>query len=151
MAEKDFKTGEGVIYIIQHGDYLLLTKRIKEGSNFKDLYLFPGGHIEDDDESVVEAAEREAKEERGIVSVKEIVKLGTVTYRHPKGIMLTLHVVLMKEDDIEGMVGNMEPEKEELYWTKLEKVRELCVSEPQQKVLDLFENHLTSEEGQTGD
>lgn len=126
----------GIIYVLVDGDRVLLTKRIKEGSNFFNEYLFPGGRMEKYDSTTVECAKREIKEERGCV-VKELSSLGVVSYKHPNAGVISQEVFMVGIENIIGEVGNNEPEKEELIWVTVAEADKFCKFEGVRMVLDL--------------
>lgn len=126
----------GIIYVLVDDDRVLLTKRIKEGSNFFNEYLFPGGRMEKYDSTTVGCAKREIKEERGC-NVKELISLGVVSYKHPSAGVISLEVFMVGTDNIIGEVDNKEPEKEELVWVTIEEANKLCKFEGARMVLDL--------------
>jgi 8-oxo-dGTP pyrophosphatase MutT (NUDIX family) len=127
---------EGVIYVIQRGGQYLIAKRVKEDSNFRDQFLFPGGLVEEDDLSLEEAVKREIWEERG-TEVRGPRFVATVEYPHPNGFLITQHVFLIEEDV--GEIGNLEPEKEQLFWMTREELGEVCTSAPAKAVLNLLD------------
>lgn len=129
---------EGVIYVLKrngkNGSEYLLTKRIKENSNFQGEYLFPGGKMEDFDEDFYATGRREAKEERG-VDIETAKYIGKVSYPHPNGTIITQNILVVEDGAYVGEVGNTEPEKEELLWVDLEEAERLCTSEAGKTVL----------------
>jgi 8-oxo-dGTP pyrophosphatase MutT (NUDIX family) len=129
---------EGVVYVVRDkSGRFLVAKRIKPGSNFFGEHLFPGGEIEDSDESPKFAVAREVKEERG-ANVHESLYLDSTSYPHPNGNLITQHVFLIEDGGYTGEMGNLEPEKEELTWEQQERLSELCTSTAGKAVLNLL-------------
>lgn len=135
----------GIIYVLVDGDRVLLTKRIKEGSNFFNEYLFPGGRMEKYDSTTAECAKREIKEERGCIA-KELSSLGVISYKHPSAGVISQEVFMVGIENIIGEVGNNEPEKEELIWVTVGEANKLCKFEGAKIVLDFAIRHLFGED-----
>lgn len=139
-AELPISEVEGVIYVVKKGDQYLIAKRIKESSNFHNQFLFPGGLVEETDLNWEEAVKREVGEERGArVTCSKLVS--TVTYPHPNGSIIKQHIFLIEEDGYEGEMGNLEPDKEELYWMSLDELSQVCTTPPAQAVLGALETN----------
>ncbi len=134
---------EGILYVMKRDDRYLIAKRVKEGSNFKDQFLFPGGLVENFDLSWEDAVKREILEERG-VSINDPKFIATVKYPHPKGVLVTQHVFLI-EEGMEG-ISNLEPNKEELFWMDHKELSEVCENIPSKTVLKLLEENGTFNE-----
>ncbi len=132
---------KGVTYIIRDGEKFLLSKRIKEDSNFFGSYVFPAGRVESEDSSALDAVKREVEEERGVV-FSNAYEIGEITFRHPNGWEITLTIFLIDIENIEGQLINLEPEKEELHWKNLEDCRNLCTTDRARKVLEILEEYL---------
>lgn len=116
------KVKVAVFVILQKKNKILLLKRFNTGH--KDgFYSFPAGHLEKN-ESIVEAAIREAKEEVGVTLREKDLQFVHVLHNCYKDEQdnpyLNFYFLVQKW---KGEILNMEPKKcDELLWCDMEKL-----------------------------
>jgi 8-oxo-dGTP pyrophosphatase MutT (NUDIX family) len=89
----------------QHTEALFILRATQDGDPWSGHMAFPGGHLEDDDESLRHAAERETLEEIGLDLVKTSSFIGQIdpVAANPRGrdldMVVTPFVYELKESD----------------------------------------------------
>lgn len=121
MNNDKFKLIPAVALIIEQKGKLLLVKRSKS-CTWPGYYCNIGGHV-DGNETIREAACREAFEEIGIVVNPEDLQFVHVVHRyHEAGEVICF---FFKVVQFQGKIYNKEPEKhEELIWASLDNLPE---------------------------
>jgi len=110
--------------VVFHNNEVLLIKRNNEP--FKGKFAIPGGHMDETDNNVYEAAERELREETGIKAHKAI-KNGTVGVysekdRDPRGRYVTIAYYLVFAS--KPKVNINDEEVKEYKWVDIDKIKE---------------------------
>ena len=115
MKTKRFKSIVCCDVILRRKDNILLMKRTKD-----DKYELPGGHLEEN-EDLIEAMIREAKEELGITLKRENLKLIHIMH-HYNGKRINF-IYEANGENLEPMIG--EPEKcSKLLWVPITSIPE---------------------------
>ena len=114
-------TGDAVVI---HKGKVLLIKRNTEP--FKGCWALPGGHLDPEDESALEAAERELKEETGIdASDLWCLQLGAWSKkgRDPRGRYITIAYLFMADDEMQDPTLEIDlTEVQDAKWFPTEEV-----------------------------
>ena len=145
MQEERFKVVPFVSVILRNGSDILLIKRINTGVE-DGMFACAGGGI-DGNETIVQAAIREAAEELGITLKKECTKVVHILHRkYPHGQEMIGFYIEATEWD--GVPSNMEPHKcDDVKWFDLKELPENCQPSLKQVVSMVDKNIFFSEMG----
>ncbi len=141
-----FKVTPAVYIILKKEDKVLLLRRANTG--YRDgYYTTPAGHI-DADESAVDAAIREAKEEVDILLSKDQLQFAHVIYRKDPTDAFVFSDYFFVATDWKGEPKNMEPNKcDELKWYGLNAMPEMTIPHVRSVLEDWKDGISFSEEG----
>ncbi|KAF1946840.1 hypothetical protein EJ02DRAFT_197846 [Clathrospora elynae] len=104
-------------YVRQHPEYdllvtgavvfnregkLLIVQRAADERAFPDLWEIPGGKVDDTDETILQAAARELKEEAGLIATRVVRKVTQITFGERPGRSPTTWLKLVFEMDVES-------------------------------------------------
>ena len=122
-------------YLEKDGAYLMLHRNKKENDENRDKWIGIGGKLKEG-ESPYDCAEREIKEESGLV-VNSLFYRGIVTF--VSDIYGTEYMHLFTSCDFSGEINSFCDEGE-LYWVEKERISSLNVWEGDKIFLDLLQN-----------
>jgi 8-oxo-dGTP diphosphatase len=137
-----------VYLVLVEGDKILLSRRNNTG--FMDgMYSFPAGHLRDDDETLIEAMVREAREEIGVEIASADLELVHVMHRKQNEPADERRINLFfAAKKWRGEPRIMEPDKcDDLRWFELDRLPYNTIPYIKQAITCLRKNVKYSEHG----
>ncbi len=135
--EREFSSG-GVV--VRDGEVVVIvpTRRAADGSR---VLALPKGHA-DSDETPVEAAIREVREETGVIA-KPVCELGESRYWYRRGgRTIGKSVAFFLFDYVDGDIADHDDEVEEVRWIPLEQARKELSHQAEREMVELALAHL---------
>ncbi|KAG8913102.1 hypothetical protein FRC01_004735 [Tulasnella sp. 417] len=87
------------VAVFNASSQLLLLQRSANEDAYPLMYEIPGGHVEDDDESITHTIGRELKEETGLTLKRVVEEFEGFEYETSKGVTAQLNFMVELEED----------------------------------------------------